>query len=139
MPSYGLTHLVPLAIFAAGLVTVVVVGGRHRAAEGPTTSSRVAALLIPAVTVPFQVYDVLVNFDIDVTLPPAPVRPGVGGGGLGALDAPPGPRGADVLLGADADRPGRRHAVAGRGLPPTRATSPTGRCTCSSCGRRPTS
>lgn len=69
MPSYGLTHLVPLAIFVAGLVGAAVVGGRHRTVDGPTWFSRTAAVLIPAITVPFQVVDLVANFDVDVTLP----------------------------------------------------------------------
>ncbi|KAA1415818.1 TIGR02206 family membrane protein [Nocardioides humilatus] len=69
VPSYGTTHLVPLAIFALGLVGAVWLGRRHRTAPGPTRFSRSAALLVPAVTVPFQLYDVLTDFDIDTTLP----------------------------------------------------------------------
>lgn len=69
VPSYGLTHWVPLAVFACGLVLVVRLGRRHRSADGPTRFSRTVALLVPAVTVPFQLVDLAVNFDIDVTLP----------------------------------------------------------------------
>lgn len=69
MTQYGPTHLVPLVIFVAGLVLAVVVGRRHRSAPGPTRFSRGCAILIPTVTVPFQVIDLVANFDIDVTLP----------------------------------------------------------------------
>jgi len=69
MTQYGVTHLVPLVVFLAGLVLAVVLGRRHRAADGPTRFGRAWALLIPAVTVPFQVIDIVWNFDIDTTLP----------------------------------------------------------------------
>ncbi len=69
MSSYGPTHLVPLAIFLIGLPLVVLLGRRQRSADGPTRFSRTAALLIPAVTVPFQLIDLILNFDVDVTLP----------------------------------------------------------------------
>jgi hypothetical integral membrane protein (TIGR02206 family) len=67
--QYGTTHVVPLVIFVAGLVAVVLLGRRHRSAEGPTVASRTWAVLIPVVTVPFQVIDLVANFDVDVTLP----------------------------------------------------------------------
>jgi hypothetical integral membrane protein (TIGR02206 family) len=67
--SYGPTHVVPLVLFVIGLVAAGYLGRRHRAVDGPTTFSRAAALLIPAVTVPFQLIDLAVNFDIDITLP----------------------------------------------------------------------
>ncbi len=66
---YGATHLVPLGIFVGGLVAAVVLGRRHAAHRGPTGFSRGWALAIPAVTIPFQVVDLVANFDIDVTLP----------------------------------------------------------------------
>ncbi len=69
MPSYGVTHLVPLAVFALGLVAAVVLGRRHASYEGPTRFSRTCAVLIPLATVPAQVVDVIFNFDIAVTLP----------------------------------------------------------------------
>ena len=68
MPSYGLTHLVPLAIFLVGLPLVVLLGRRHSTADAPTRFSRGAALLIAA-TGCYQVVDFLVDFDIDVSLP----------------------------------------------------------------------
>lgn len=64
-----MTHLVPIGIFAVGLVAVVVLGRRHRAAPGPGGFSRTWALLIPVATIPFQVIDLVHNFDIAVTLP----------------------------------------------------------------------
>jgi len=67
--SYGPTHLVPLVIFAIGLVAAVVLGRRHRAVEGPTRFSRTAAVLVPAATVPFLAVDLVFNFDVAVTLP----------------------------------------------------------------------
>jgi hypothetical integral membrane protein (TIGR02206 family) len=67
--SYGPTHLVPLAVFLIGLPIAVLLGRRQRTADGPTRFSRTAALLIPAVTVPFQLIDLAFNFDVDVTLP----------------------------------------------------------------------
>lgn len=69
MPWYGTTHLIPLGVFLAGLVVVVWLGRRHRAVPGPTRFSRGWAVAIPAVTVPFQLIDLVANFDIDVTLP----------------------------------------------------------------------
>ncbi len=69
MEPYGATHLVPIAIFLTGLWPVVRLGRRHRDEPGPTAFSRAAALAIPAVTLPFQVIDLVFNFDIDITLP----------------------------------------------------------------------
>lgn len=69
MTPYGLTHVVPIGIFLVGLVAAVVIGRRHRAVDGPTAFSRAWALLIPAVTVPFQVLDAVKYFDIYITLP----------------------------------------------------------------------
>lgn len=69
MPSYGPTHWVPLVLFAVGLVVAVRLGRRHRVVDGPTGFSRAAAVVVPCVTVPFQVVDLLFNFDVDVTLP----------------------------------------------------------------------
>lgn len=69
MTPYSLSHLVPLALFVVGLVAAAWIGRRHRGVEGPTHFSRTAAVLIPVVTVPFQLIDLAFNFDIDVTLP----------------------------------------------------------------------
>jgi hypothetical integral membrane protein (TIGR02206 family) len=67
--SYGPAHLVPLVLFALGLVAAVWLGRRHRAIDGPTRFSRTAAVLVPLATVPFLVIDLVFNFDIAVTLP----------------------------------------------------------------------
>ena len=64
-----MTHLVPLALFVVGLGVAVVVGRRDRAVPGPTRTSRTLAVLIPLATVPFQVIDIAVNFDLGITLP----------------------------------------------------------------------
>lgn len=69
MTPYGVTHWVPLAIFVVGLWPVVRLGRAHRDAGGPTRFGRGWALLIPAVTVPFQVIDLTTSFDIGVSLP----------------------------------------------------------------------
>ncbi|WP_183095209.1 YwaF family protein [Nocardioides stalactiti] len=69
MSSYGLTHLVPLVIFVLGLPAAVWLGRRHRGTDGPTRFSRGAAIVLPVVTVPFQLVDLAFNFDVDVTLP----------------------------------------------------------------------
>ncbi|KRB73941.1 hypothetical protein ASE01_18230 [Nocardioides sp. Root190] len=69
MTQYGLTHLVPLGVFVVGLVLAVVLGRRHAGVPGPTRFSRTCAVLIPLATVPFQVIDLVFNFDIDTTLP----------------------------------------------------------------------
>ncbi|KRC50277.1 MULTISPECIES: TIGR02206 family membrane protein [unclassified Nocardioides] len=69
MDPYGTTHLVPLGVFVVGLVAAVLLGRRHASDDGPTRFSRACALAIPAVTVPFQVVDLIWNYDVDVTLP----------------------------------------------------------------------
>jgi len=68
VPSYGLTHLVPLTLFVIGLPLVVLLGRRHRTADGPTRFSRGVALLVATIGC-YQVIDFLVDFDIDVSLP----------------------------------------------------------------------
>lgn len=69
MPWFGATHLVPVGVFLVGLPLVAWLGRRHRTSGGPTAFSRTWALAIPALTVPFQVIDLVANFDIAVTLP----------------------------------------------------------------------
>ena len=69
MTQYGATHLLPLAVFAVGLVVAVLLGRRDAAHDGPTRLSRTWAVLVPVATVPLQVVDLLVNFDLGVTLP----------------------------------------------------------------------
>ena len=62
-------RLVPQGLFVVGLAVSVWLGRKHRATDGPTRFSRTLAVLIPVVTVPFQVIDLVYNWDIDVTLP----------------------------------------------------------------------
>lgn len=69
MTAYGPAHLVMLAIFVAGVWPVVLLGRRQRGAPRVTLVSRCFAVAIPTVTVPFQVIDLVTDFDIDVTLP----------------------------------------------------------------------
>ncbi|WP_436699709.1 YwaF family protein [Nocardioides sp. BYT-33-1] len=69
MTQYGPTHVLPLAVFAVGLVVVVLVGRRHASYDGPTRFSRTWAVLIPLATVPFQLIDLAFNFELGVTLP----------------------------------------------------------------------
>lgn len=68
MEPYGASHLVMLAVFVAGLVVVVRLGRRDRR-TGSVVVGRTLAVLLPAVTVPFQVYDVATRFEIGVSLP----------------------------------------------------------------------
>ncbi|WP_205014056.1 TIGR02206 family membrane protein [Nocardioides albidus] len=69
MIQYGPTHLAPLAVFLVGAVAAVVLGRRHASRGRPTRFSRTCAVLVPVATVPLQVVDLLVNFDLRVTLP----------------------------------------------------------------------
>lgn len=69
MTQYGPTHIIPLAVFAAGLVAVVLLGRRHASYDGPTRFSRAWAVLVPLTTVPFQLVDLAFNFELGVTLP----------------------------------------------------------------------
>ena len=69
VPQYGPTHLAALAVFAVGVAAAVLLGRRHAALDGPTRLSRVWALLLPAVTVPFLVRDLIFDYDIRTTLP----------------------------------------------------------------------
>ncbi|MCX6407456.1 MAG: TIGR02206 family membrane protein [Propionibacteriales bacterium] len=57
--AYGTSHLVVLALFAIGLVPVVLLGRRVRGTTMEATTSRVLALGIVAVTVPLQVLQLL--------------------------------------------------------------------------------
>jgi hypothetical integral membrane protein (TIGR02206 family) len=69
---YSTAHLVPLAIFLVGLVLVVRLGRRHRAApDGPAVEAwgRAGAVALAAMAIPFQVVDVVTRFDIGTTLP----------------------------------------------------------------------
>jgi hypothetical integral membrane protein (TIGR02206 family) len=68
--TFGTTHWVMLAIFAAGIWPVVLLGRRVRGTDREQTVSRAFALAIPLFTVPMQVVDFLPGqFDIDTTLP----------------------------------------------------------------------
>ncbi len=68
MEPYGASHLVMLAVFVVGLAVFVRLGRRDRR-TGSVVAARTLAVLLPAVTVPFQVYDVLTRFEIGVSLP----------------------------------------------------------------------
>jgi hypothetical integral membrane protein (TIGR02206 family) len=67
--QYGPSHLAALCVFAAGLVVAYRLGRRHAALDGPTTLSRVWAVLLPVATLPFLVWDLLFDYDIATTLP----------------------------------------------------------------------
>ena len=101
MSSYGPTHVVPLVLFVIGLVAAGWLGRRHRAVDGPTRFSRTAALLIPAVTVPFQLIDLVFNFDIDITLPLTCATSPWIVATWALWTPPPVPGRVDLLLGAD--------------------------------------
>ena len=68
MDQFGTAHLVMLTIFVVGLPGSYLLGRRERLA-GTMRLSRAAAVAIPLVHVPTQVYDVATNFDLDVSLP----------------------------------------------------------------------
>ncbi len=68
MDNYGTAHLVALALFVVGLWPAVLLG-RWERRTGSRTASRIAAVSIPVVHVPTQVYDVLANFELGVSLP----------------------------------------------------------------------
>ena len=68
METYGTAHLVALTIFVVGLAPAVLLGRRERR-TGSRTVSRVAAIAIPAVHVPTQIYDAMTGFELGVTLP----------------------------------------------------------------------
>jgi hypothetical integral membrane protein (TIGR02206 family) len=69
VPWYGATHLVPLAIFAAGLVLVVWLGRRQRGLAGPSRTSRAGAILVLAIAVPSVLRNFLVDFDVASSVP----------------------------------------------------------------------
>lgn len=69
MTQYGTSHLIPLALFVVGAMAAVLIGRRQTDRDGPSGFSRTCAVLIPCATVPFQVIDLVSNFDIDTTLP----------------------------------------------------------------------
>lgn len=68
MDPYSPPHLVMLAVFVVGLPFVVWLGRwEHR--TGSRWVSRSAAVAIPLVHVPTQVYDVVTRFELGVSLP----------------------------------------------------------------------
>lgn len=68
MEPYGAAHLVMIAVFVTGLPLAALLGRRDRR-RGERRVGRVLALVLPAVTVPFQVYDIVTRFDVGVSLP----------------------------------------------------------------------
>lgn len=68
MENFGTAHLVMLATCVVGLPLVVLVG-RWERRTGLRRVSRAAAIAIPLVHVPTQVYDVLADFELGVSLP----------------------------------------------------------------------
>ncbi|MCD4535246.1 TIGR02206 family membrane protein [Nocardioides sp. cx-169] len=68
MDAYSTSHLVMLAAFVVGLPLAVLLG-RWERRTGTRTLSRAAALAIPLVHVPTQVYDVATRFELGVSLP----------------------------------------------------------------------
>lgn len=68
MTPYGPSHLVPLGLFVAGLVVVVLLGRAHRATEGPTSFSRAWSAVVALVGLA-QAVGFLVDFDLAVSLP----------------------------------------------------------------------
>jgi hypothetical integral membrane protein (TIGR02206 family) len=67
--QYGPSHLAALCVFAVGVVVAYRLGRRQAALDGPTTLSRVWAVLLPVATLPFLVWDLLFDYDIATTLP----------------------------------------------------------------------
>ena len=68
MDQFGTAHLLMLALFAVGLPAAYLLGRRERL-TGDRRLGRAAALAIPLVHVPTQVYDVATNFELGVSLP----------------------------------------------------------------------
>lgn len=73
MTPYGLSHLVPLAVFMVGLVVLVGVDLRRdypvEGDAGVRLVERCWALAIVVCTLPFQLYDAATNFELGVSLP----------------------------------------------------------------------
>ncbi|WP_141013237.1 YwaF family protein [Nocardioides sambongensis] len=69
MTPYGVSHLVPLAVFAVGLLVVVLLGRRPRRSRRLRVVERCWAVAIVACTVPFQLYDAATDFELGVSLP----------------------------------------------------------------------
>ncbi|WP_148613157.1 TIGR02206 family membrane protein [Nocardioides rubriscoriae] len=68
MDQFGVAHQLMLALCVVGLPGAWLLG-RHERLSGSRRLSRAAAIAIPVVHVPTQAYDVLVRFDVDVSLP----------------------------------------------------------------------
>lgn len=68
MDQFGTAHLVMLALFVVGMPAAYLLGRRERR-TGSRILSRSAAVAIPVVHVPTQVYDVVTNFELGVSLP----------------------------------------------------------------------
>ncbi len=68
MQSYGGAHQVMLVVFVLGLVGAVLLGRHDRRGER-TSSGRAAAVVLVAVTVPLQTYDIVTSFEIGISLP----------------------------------------------------------------------
>lgn len=67
---YGPSHLVVLVLFAVGAVAVITAGRRYRGTVVAEWISKLLALAILAVQVPFTVYTLLPGqFDLDTSLP----------------------------------------------------------------------
>lgn len=68
--TFGTSHLVMLAVFAAGIWPVVRLGRSLRTEDQRRRASRAFALAIPAFTIPMQVVDLVPGrFDLQSTLP----------------------------------------------------------------------
>ncbi|WP_134739156.1 TIGR02206 family membrane protein [Nocardioides sp. 503] len=68
MDAYSTSHVVMLVVFVAGLPLAVLLGRWERRTGGRLVS-RGAALAIPLVHVPTQVYDIATRFELGVSLP----------------------------------------------------------------------
>ncbi|WP_193606994.1 TIGR02206 family membrane protein [Nocardioides lijunqiniae] len=68
MDAYSSSHVVMLVVFVAGLPLAVLLG-RWERRTGSRLVSRGAAVAIPLVHVPTQVYDIATRFELGVSLP----------------------------------------------------------------------
>ncbi|OIJ27259.1 YwaF family protein [Nocardioides luteus] len=69
MEAFGVTHLVPLSLLAAGIVAVIRLGRGQRDEENPSRFSRGFALAIPLTTIPLQGHEWVTDFDLFIDLP----------------------------------------------------------------------
>lgn len=68
--TFGSTHVATLGVFAAGAVIVITIGRTSRDQSGVPRFSKVLAVLVPAVTIPMQIYQLLPGqWDFDASLP----------------------------------------------------------------------